>query len=176
MNEVNFLVTNMLVFCAVIAICVLRWLRKRPKDSQWIVSYPISVQLLAVVGLFSVIMGVSMLAELTPGRVGKLYVVLLSVPAGVLVFMAAAEVFASELSYNESMLFRCTPWRQLISVPFDDVAYIEKSPLKHQYAIHSTDGKVIRVFKWTDRSEDILAYAEEALDARNETAQAVTSG
>jgi hypothetical protein len=168
MNRLNFLVTNILVFGAVVAILLLRWIRKRPKESQWVVSYPIFVQILSVVGLFFVFTGVSMLAELSPGWVAKMFVLILSAPAGVLVFMAAAEVFASETAYNESALYRSTPWRQFFTVSFDEVVRIENSPLRYQCAIHARDGQIIKVCKWTDRWEDVLAYAEEGLEVRND--------
>ena len=172
MSDINFLVTNVLIFSAVIAILILRWLRKRPGESQWIVSYPLAVQIMAVVGLLFVYTGVSLLAEITPGAAAKLLVVILSIPAGVMVFMAAAEVFASETSYDDSMLYRCTPWRQIIAVPFDDIVRIENSPLRYQFAIHSKDGRVIRVCKWTERADDVLAYAEDGLEVGNGSAQA----
>ena len=172
MSSFNFLITNILSFGAVLAILLLRLIRKRPQESEWIISYPIAVQMLAAAGLFLAFTGASMLAELSAGLAAKIFVVILSAPAAVAAFMIAAEVFVAETGYNESALYRCTPWRRELSVPFDDVVRIEKSPLSYNYAFHSSDGKVIRVFRWTERSEDVLAYAEEGLDDRDDLSRA----
>lgn len=172
MNNINFLVTNILIASAVFSIAILRWRRGRMGGNHWILAYPVSVKILAVVGLFFVYTGVSVLTELTPGVAAKIMVILLSIPAAVLVFMAAVDVFAAETSYNDTAVCRCSPWSRKILVDFNDVVRIENSPISYQFAIHSSDGKVIRVCKWTERAQEVLGYAQEGLEAYSEPSKA----
>lgn len=165
MNNINILVTLMLVVCAIAAICFLRWRRARATENQWLLQYPWILKILVVVGLMLVCTGGSITVELTHG-IGKLMVVMLSLPAGALVFLSAAEVFASETSYNEYTLCRCSPWNGMITVSFDDIVRIENSRLRPQFVIHSKDGKTIPVLKWNDGAEEVLGYAQEGLEAR----------
>jgi len=165
MNSINFLSTHVLIACAALAILIMRLRIKKKSGAQWILSYPVSVKILSVAGLLFVYTGVSVLVELTPGIAAKLLVILLSLPAGVLVFIAAAEVFASEVSYDDFVLCQSSPWRQTVSMAFDDVVRIENAMLWIQYAFYSSNGHVIRVCKWTERAEEVWGYAQEALEA-----------
>ena len=149
MNNINFMVTNILIVAAVLSILVFRWRIRRKSGSQWVLSYPFSLKILSVFGLFFVYTSVSVLIELTPGLAEKVLVIVLSIPAAVLVYMAAAEVFASETSYDDSMLSQFSPWRQPVTMSFDEVVRIENALLRIQFAIYSGSGRVIRVCKWT---------------------------
>jgi hypothetical protein len=170
MNNVNVLVTMGLIACAMAAVGLLRWRTSRFAGNQWLLPYPWMLKILAVVGLTLVCTGVSVTVELTQG-IGKILVVILSLPAAGLLFLAAVEVFASQTSYNEYTLSRCTPWRDMVSVPFEDIVRIENARLKPQFIIHSRDGKTISVLKWLEQAEEVLGYAQEGLEADSRTAR-----
>ena len=104
MNNINFMATNALIFSAIAVIIILRWRRGRLGDSQWILSYPVSLKILSVVGFLFVYMGVSVLVELTPDIAAKMLIIVLSIPAAAMVFMAVVEVFATATSYNLSLI------------------------------------------------------------------------
>lgn len=172
MNNINSLSTHVLIIGALIAILILRLLVSKRSEGQWKLSFPVSIKILSVAGLLFVYAGVSVLVELTPGLAGKVLVILLSVPAGVLVFVAAAEIFASEVSYDERVLSQCSPWRGRVSIPFDDVVRIENTMLWMQYSVYSMNGYVIRLCRWAEGADEVLGYAEEALESAIDPAAA----
>jgi hypothetical protein len=168
MNNINFIATNALIFSAIAVILIMRWRRGKLGESQWILSYPASLKILSVVGFLFVYMGVSVLVELTPDIAAKMLVIVLSIPAAAMVFMAVVEVFATATSYDDSILCQSSPWRPAVKMPFDDVVRIENAMLWIQYAVYSREGHVIRVCKWTERAHEVLGYAQEGLEARQE--------
>lgn len=168
MHNINFVVTNILIVSAVVAILVLRWRCHRKPSSQWMLSYPVSLKILSIAGLFFVYTGVSVLSAITPGWAEKTLVIILSLPAGVLVFMAAAEIFASSTSYDDTALSQSSPWRPAARMQYDDIVRIENALLWIQFAVHSRDGQVVKVCKWTERADEIMGYAEEGLESSSE--------
>ena len=166
MNNVTFIITNLLIGCSVVALGFLRWRRTSPDGKQWSLQYPWLMKILAAVGMMLVCTGVSTAVDLTSGY-AKLLVALLALPALGMAFMAAAEVFVAETSYDESALYRCTPWKQSMAVRFDKVARIENSILKPHFVVYSQDGQAIRVTKWIAGSEEVLGYAQEGLESNS---------
>lgn len=168
MENINFIVTNLLIGCAVVALYFLRLRKVSPEGNPWILQYPMVMKICAVVGFMLVCTGVSVVFELTHG-IEKLFVVLLAVPVGGMAFMAAAEVFVAETSYDEFKLYRCSPWKKRVELPFDDVVHIQSSWFRPHIIIHSQDGRTIRILKWNDGAADVLGYAQEALEIRTDT-------
>lgn len=168
MNNFNFIVTNLLIGCAVAALYFLRMRRASPDGNPWILQYPLLMKISAVVGFMLICTGVSIAFELTHG-IAKLFVVLLAMPAGGMAFLAAAEVFVAETSYDELRLYRCSPWKKRIELPFDDVVHIQSSWFRPHIVIHSKDGNVVRILKWNEGAAAVLGFAQEALEIRTDT-------
>lgn len=165
MNDINFIITNILIGCAALAIFLLRLRISRPSASQWNLKYPWQVQLIAITGLMLVFTGTSMAVELTAG-LARLLVVLLILPLGAVVFLGSAEVFASLTSYSETTLYRCSPWKKMVELPFADVVRIEGSLFKPYFIIHSCFGQCVRISKYIEGADELLGYAEEGLESR----------
>lgn len=165
MGNINFIVTNLLIGCAVAALYILRRRRISPDGNPWILQYPGTMKICAAVGFMLVCTGVSVMFELTHGT-AKLMVVMLAIPVGAIAFVAAAEVFVAETGYDELRLYRCSPWKKRVELPFEDVVQIHYSWFRPYIVIHGRDGKTIRILKWIDGATDVLGFAQEALEIR----------
>ena len=164
MDFIAALLGHMLFFGVFAALIALRSTKVRLVAGRKVLSYPIAMKCLAILGFGILVLGTSYVVTNSHGM-ERIFVAITLGSMSAIMFLGAVEVFTTRITYDMDCIYQSSIFSRTNSLPFYDVVDVAYSELWSQHLIRDAGGAVVRVSKFMSGAEDLVETTIEHMAA-----------